>query len=95
MGSTRTDIPWTYDSQGDEEVAGALGDARAKKVYQEAKESVTQDPITNPRSKFLKVGRYKGMRRWKKWPYRLIYGVNKDTRTIFPTIFDSRGNIHY
>lgn len=101
MGSS-TDTPdtpvWTIDSQSDQEVSEMIGEERAKKVYVQAKESVTQNPITNPRSRHLKVGKYKGMYRWKKTqhnPYRLIYGANKTTRIVYPAIFDNRGDISY
>ena len=97
MGS-RTDLPWTYDSIGDTEVSSNIKEERARKVYEIAKESVTQNPIANPRSRLLRGGRYKGMYRWKKTlhnPYRLIYGAKKETRTVYPAIFDNRGNLKY
>ncbi|MBU0999853.1 hypothetical protein KKE78_00455 [Patescibacteria group bacterium] len=95
MGSS-TDTPvWTIDPQEDQKVTETIADARADKVYKESKASVAENPITNRRSKHLKQGKYKGMYRWKKPPYRFIYGADKNTHTVYPAVFDTRGNIDY
>lgn len=98
MGSSTITPVWIIDPESDQEVSVTISEARAKKVYEQAKESVTQNPITNPLSKHLKSGKHKGMYRWKKTkhnPYRLIYGADKSTRIVYPAIFDTRGNIRY
>lgn len=92
---TQTNSPWKIDTKSDLEVSKTLADEEAKKIYKKAKGSVSQDPVTNRKSKHLKGGRYTGMYRWKNPPFRLIYGVQKDTKTVFPAIFDRRGHIDY
>ena len=64
-----TNLSWTVDLQSDQEVSKTIVDDQARKIYKKAKGSVTQDPLTNRKSKELKSGRYKGMYRWKNPPF--------------------------
>lgn len=47
MGSSTITPVWTIDPQSDQEVSETISEARAKKVYKQAKESITQNPITS------------------------------------------------